>query len=132
MKQWVQILKFPLAENKPIFQNMVWMNYEQWTTYSFIKLTDFILQILKVCNTNSSISYVGRGLKRLYLIQVKTTKSINRSINKLVNKWANNNSNNNNNNNNNKRAAITQTIMTWYRSWWWWIKYSVLIKNSLL
>ena len=51
-------------------------------TYSFIKFTYFILQILKVCNIKLSKFYVGKGLKRLHLIQVKTTKVINRSYDK--------------------------------------------------
>ena len=41
---------------------------------SFIKFTYFVLQILKVYNINCSKSYAGRGLKRLYFIQGKTTK----------------------------------------------------------
>ena len=50
--------------------------------YSFIKFTYFILEILKVCNIKRSKFYVGGGLKRLYLTQVKTTKVINRSYDK--------------------------------------------------
>ena len=59
------------------------MNGQMNNIYSFIKFTYFILQISKVgCNINCSKSYVGRKLKKLYLIQVKTTKQIDNIYNK--------------------------------------------------
>ena len=50
------------------------MNMNMNNIYSFIRFKYLIYETLKVCNINCSKSYVGRGLKRLYLIQVKTTK----------------------------------------------------------
>ena len=52
------------------------MSNEQYIL--FYKIYIFILQILKVCNVKRSKFYVARGLKSLYLIQVKTTKWINK------------------------------------------------------
>ena len=49
------------------------MNNEQHI-YSFIKFKYFVLQISKVCDIKRNKFYVGREIKRLYLVQVKTTK----------------------------------------------------------
>ena len=68
MKPWLKSIFRTSVTQK--FRHYLWMNATN-DIYSFIKVTYLILQILKVCSINCCKCYVGRGLKRWCLIQVK-------------------------------------------------------------